>query len=105
MRKPFTFSNGFQVPVGKTVSTHLYATHHDGAIYPNPEVFDGFRFVGPPADADSEKERDATDTTNGFRASVYTTSKNFLSFGHGKHAWYVVNHLSHLSFHTHSALS
>jgi cytochrome P450 len=88
--KPFTFSNGVTLPTGAYVAAHLHAVHHDGSLYENPEEFDGFRFVDekPKADADAEK------VVHKPRQTMYTTSKTYLAFGHGRHAWYVPTFLS-----------
>jgi cytochrome P450 len=86
VRKPFTFSNGFQAPVGMTISAHLYATHHDESLYPHADEFDGFRFV-PVAEEDGAKE---TGTGTGLKKTMYTTSSSYLAFGHGRHAWCVL---------------
>lgn len=42
--KDFTFSNGTTVPKGSRVCVATSAMHNDIANYPNPDVFDGFRF-------------------------------------------------------------
>ena len=80
-RKPFTFSNGVTVPPRTYVAAHLHATHRDGAFYERPEEFDGFRFV--------EEETKTADGAVNPRHMLHTTSKIYLPFGHGKHAWYV----------------
>ncbi|KIM22625.1 hypothetical protein M408DRAFT_282040 [Serendipita vermifera MAFF 305830] len=82
--KPFTFSNGFQAPAGMTISAHLYATHHDESLYSNAGTFDGFRFLEVTSDVKDRKEQGETDTN--VRKTMYTTSKTFLAFGHGRHA-------------------
>ena len=80
--KPFTFSNGVTVPAGTYLAGHLYGTHHDSGIYDRPEEFDGFRFVEEKQEAgDSEKE------VRKARQTMYTTSKTYLPFGHGRHSW------------------
>jgi hypothetical protein len=95
VRKPFKLSNGFQAPIGMTLSAHQYATHHDEDLYPHPEVFDGFRFVQPSTAADNDKEK--ADGGSVAKGAMYTTSRSYLAFGHGRHAWYVAT-LSHLLF-------
>jgi cytochrome P450 len=83
--KPFTFSNGVTLPTGSYVAAHLRAVHHDGSLYESPEEFDGFRFV-------DEKPKTDVDTEKGVHKphqKMYTTSKTYLVFGHGRHAWYV----------------
>ena len=83
--KPFTFSNGFQAPTGMTISAHLYATHHDEDLYSNAGTFDGFRFLEATSDVKDQKDKNETDIN--VRKTMYTTSKTFLAFGHGRHAW------------------
>jgi len=83
--KPFTFSNGVTVPSGTYLAVHMYATHHDGAFYERPEEFDGFRFV-------EEKKTGGDDTRKSVikpPQTMYATSKTWLAFGHGRHAWCV----------------
>jgi cytochrome P450 len=87
VRKPFKFSNGFEAPVGVTISSHLYATHRDENLYPHPDVFDGFRFVESTGKVDNEQDKVGGDS--GIRKAMYTTSRSYLTFGHGRHAWYV----------------
>lgn len=43
--RPFTFSNGITIPAGTLVSAPSGVIHKDEELYPNPEEFDGFRFV------------------------------------------------------------
>lgn len=43
--KDFTFSNGTTVPRGSRVCVASNAIHNDNEYYPNPDVFDGFRFA------------------------------------------------------------
>ena len=73
--RPFTFSNGVTVPAGTVIAAPVGAIHMDGDIYPNPEVFDGFRFA---------KLREG-DGVSGLQAT--STSAEYLTFGYGRHAW------------------
>jgi cytochrome P450 len=62
----------------------MHGTHRDDATYENPDEFDGFRFA-------QEKSEDDEDTGKSkARETMYTTSKTYLSFGHGRHAWYAI---------------
>ena len=70
----YTFSDGTSIPAGTHVTTGVLSAHRDEKNYPNPNEFDGFRFVNYNSDEDSN-------------AQVVATSKEFLSFGHGRHAW------------------
>jgi cytochrome P450 len=84
--KPFTFSNGFTAPAGSTVTNHLYALHHDEDIYHDPDQFNPFRWLeGREAqkEEDGEGKRETAET----KKTMYTTSKTYLTFGHGKNAW------------------
>ena len=82
--RPFTFSNGLRVPTGTSISSNLYGTHRDQSLYPNADVFDGFRFVEP---ARGEKEETTEHSASKTKKTMYSTSSTYLSFGHGKHAW------------------
>ena len=75
--KPFTFSNGVTVTPGETLASPAGAIHLDDAVYDDAYKFDAFRFS-------KMRERD------GDSAKVHSvnTSTEFLSFGHGEHAWY-----------------
>jgi Cytochrome P450 len=90
--KPFTFSNGVILPTGTYLAAHLRAVHHDGSLYEDPEEFDGFRFFDekPNSNVDVEK------VVHEPRQPMYTTSKTYLPFSHGRHAWYVPTLLSFL---------
>jgi cytochrome P450 len=77
--RPFTFSNGVTVPAGALVSVPSRAAHNDEGIYPNPDVFDGFRFA-------KICEGEAGDTTTSRNRAV-ATSNEHMPFGVGRHAW------------------
>jgi cytochrome P450 len=83
--KPFTFSNGVTLPPGTHVSAHLHGTHYDGSIYENGAEFDGFRFL----DEEPKNELEAEKVVLKQHQAMYMTSKTYLAFGHGPHAWYV----------------
>ncbi|PVF95398.1 putative cycloheximide-inducible protein CIP70 [Serendipita vermifera] len=74
--KPFTFSNGVTVPVGSTISCPLYALHFDDDIYHDANQFDGFRFL------ETKEHQEKVEA----RKTMYTTSKIYMTFGHGRHA-------------------
>ncbi|XP_075395837.1 cytochrome P450 4B1 isoform X2 [Tenrec ecaudatus] len=44
LSKPVTFSDGRSLPTGSLISLHIYALHRNGAVWPDPEVFDPLRF-------------------------------------------------------------
>lgn len=87
-KKDFTFSDGTLIPKGTRINAGLVALHYDDALYENPEVFDPFRF----ADMGEEDEE-------GAKHQFVATSPEFLSFGHGRHAWY--DRLSPIAIHAH----
>jgi hypothetical protein len=77
--RPFTFSNGVTIPAGTLVSVPGGVIHKDGELYPNPEEFDGFRFVKL-----REHNVDAS-----ARHQALSTSVDHVTFGYGRHAWWV----------------
>jgi cytochrome P450 len=76
--KDFTFSNGVVIPAGTTVVVPMYAMHHDETIWPDPFTFDPYR-------SSRVREKDPSDITQ----QLVTSSPEFLSWGYGRHAWYV----------------
>ncbi|ORY66214.1 cytochrome P450 [Pseudomassariella vexata] len=44
VHKPWTLSSGFTIPAGTTIGVPTQAITMDPKLYPNPEVFDPFRF-------------------------------------------------------------
>jgi cytochrome P450 len=78
--QPFTFSNGITISPGETLASPAAAVHLDDSIYENAKEFDGFRFS-------------ALRELDGDSAKTYSvnTGTEFLTFGHGEHAWYQPN--------------
>ena len=72
--KDFAFSDGTIIPAGTFLAVAEFALHHDADNYDRPDVFDGFRF----AKGDSESTKHL----------MVTTSNDYISFGHGRQAWY-----------------
>lgn len=68
------------IPAGTLISLPLRAVHTDGEIYPNPEEFDGFRFL---------KLREREGDTAVAKHQTVSTSSEHLPFGLGRHAWCV----------------
>jgi cytochrome P450 len=77
--KPYTFSNGVSFSTGEILSLPVGAIHMDSSIYENPQTFDGFRFSRM---REQEGEKAKHHCVN--------TSTDYLVFGHGEHAWYLV---------------
>ena len=76
--KDITFNNGTFIPKGTVLVAAAHPTHHDEANYVNPEEYDPFRFA---------KMREGEG--EGVKHQFVNTSVDYVSFGHGKHAWYV----------------
>ncbi|KAM4871576.1 cytochrome P450 4A6-like [Thomomys bottae] len=45
LSKPVTFPDGRSLPKGVSVSLSFYSLHHNPRVWPNPELFDPFRFA------------------------------------------------------------
>ncbi|KAI0673798.1 cytochrome P450 [Trametes maxima] len=73
--KDVTLHDGTIIPRGALVVAAAYPTHHDPAVYAEPEVFDPFRFA-------RLREEDG----EGMRHQFVNTSVEYIPFGHGKHA-------------------
>lgn len=78
--KTYTFADGVKVPFGETLAVPSGAIHLDNSVYKDASVFDGFRFYKM-----RELERDAESR---HLLNCVSTSTEYLSFGHGSHAWY-----------------
>ena len=77
--KDFTFSDGTFIPKGTMIGVATRCLHHDEKFYENANVFEPFRFAEM-YEEDSE----------GVKYQFVSTAIEYLAFGHGKHAWYVV---------------
>jgi len=58
------------------VSAAAYPRHHDDEVYANAASFDPFRFS-------RLRTQEGLSTTN----QLVNTNADYLSFGHGSHAW------------------
>lgn len=76
--KEYTFSDGTHVPKGAFISAVSLPRHSDNNVYPDGLSFKGFRFS-------DTREEEGQVTKN----QMVATSVDYLSFGHGKHAWCV----------------
>ncbi|EMD40104.1 hypothetical protein CERSUDRAFT_45258, partial [Gelatoporia subvermispora B] len=72
--KDVYFSDGTLVPAGTLLVAATLATQSDDNLYPNAAEFDAFRF---------SKLREENDS---IKYQYATTSPEFITFGHGKHA-------------------
>ena len=76
--KDITLVDGTFIPKGTMVCAASYPMHHDDAHYADAEEFDPFRFSRM-----REKEGE------GVKHQFVNTSLDYISFGHGRHAWWV----------------
>jgi cytochrome P450 len=78
--RSYTFADGVIVPKGVDIAAPPLEIHMDEKIYENPLDFDGFRFS-------RMGERDRLESAKYFASN---TAPEYLHFGHGQHAWYVL---------------
>lgn len=77
--KDFTFSDGTTIPAGNFVAVASLSTHLDKINYESPDQFRGFRF------ADLRE-----DEGESFKHSAVSLGLDWVTFGIGRHAWYVI---------------
>lgn len=85
-------SEGWHAPYGAFIGADMDGVHHDPDVYPNPDVYDAFRF---------SKAKESSKLSNGHveksvgedkpdqqtkNVDVINTSDTFLPFSHGRHA-------------------
>ena len=73
-----TLSDGTFLPEGTYVSVASRPLHHDTENYDDPHLFKPWRFA-------EMRQQDGQHT----KYQMVNTSLEFVSFGHGRHAWYV----------------
>src|ERR1700731_3222085 len=103
--KDFRFSDGTIVPAGVFVSIPLFAVHHDPIYYKHPDVFNPWRFVTDDginrgaAQGDAEARDEGipivTNPEASQRRQMVALTTDFLAWGSGRHAWYVIFALVH----------
>ncbi|TFK73023.1 cytochrome P450 [Pluteus cervinus] len=71
--QPLTLSDGTTLPAGSSVAVAVKCMHMDEQYYPNPETFNGFRFL------DSKLSEHS-------RQQVVALSLDWIMFGSGRHA-------------------
>ena len=76
----YTLSDGTFLPKGSFVSCNLLAIHRLESNYDDANEFKPFRF--------SEQREESTE--EGLKHQFVSTGVDYLPFGHGRHAWYVV---------------
>ena len=88
-----TLPSGHFIPKGAWMCAGAPGLHHDGRFYPKPEQYDPFRFAKKQDDGLTEADKEVlTEKASIYRKNqaLVTTSDIFLSFGYGKHSWYVL---------------
>ena len=84
--RPYTFSNGGpHVAAGEMACVSGWDLMHDSAKYPNPDDFDGLRFVKPSVLTPAVVEEQSMRGT-----SLTDATKDFPIWGLGSKAWCVV---------------
>jgi hypothetical protein len=105
-RDGFTFEDGVHIPYGFKVGVPQYPIHLDEDFYPNPKLWDPFRFSREREEfehaqrcaAAKDTGTDTTETPKGssgenagilrFRnEAMVSTNDRYLAWGHGRHAW------------------
>lgn len=80
--QPYTFSTGQQAPVGQIACVPAWEFMHDQSQYPDPNTFNGHRFVKKSQREASASEYDA------MRGTTFTdASKDFPIWGLGSKVW------------------
>ncbi|KAH6665546.1 cytochrome P450 [Halenospora varia] len=80
----YTFKDGPHVPAGNLVCIPSYSIMNDAALYPNPHVFDGFRFTtSPPSGKPGKIDGDQDEVK---MKKVTDVELNFPFWGYGKEA-------------------
>ena len=77
--KDLIFSDGTKIPAGTVLVAPVTATHQDEENYADAMTFDPWRFLKM-----QEQDKDANET----KYQYSTTAPEYVTFGHGRHAWY-----------------
>ncbi|KUJ12851.1 uncharacterized protein LY89DRAFT_591877 [Mollisia scopiformis] len=83
--KTHTFQDGPHVPAGNLVCIPSYGIMNDASIYPNPKVFDGFRFA--PQSCFEELKNTNGEEKEAKKSKVTDVDLTFPFWGYGKEAW------------------
>ena len=75
--KDITLPDGTFIPAGTLIAAASGATHHDDSLYMGADEFDPFRFA---------RMREGG-LEEAVKHQLVNTSVDFITFGHGKHAW------------------
>ena len=78
--RDYTFADGTFLPKGTLAGIGVNEVHFDDKLYQNARVFEPFRFVNT-----------KTMDEEGAKHWFVSTGIDYLAFGYGKHAWYVIS--------------
>ena len=83
--QPYVFqSTGHHVQVGQIACVPAWEFMHDKSQYPNPETFDGHRFIK------DKQNWTGSSLSNGMRGTTFTDpSRDFPIWGLGSKVWWV----------------
>ena len=81
-------AEGWHAPKGAYVSADVTNTMHDPEIYPDPNVYDAFRYSRPREESEARgvSEKGKVDGASLKNVDMINTSDTFLTFSHGRHA-------------------
>ncbi|KAK7953824.1 Cytochrome P450 monooxygenase ATR2 [Apiospora saccharicola] len=82
MTKPVTLKDGTQIPSGIFIETPLGPVNNDPKLYPEPDVFDPYRFH----DLRNATKPDPINYKTREQYQFVTVTKENMAFGYGKHA-------------------
>ncbi|KAL4799280.1 putative cytochrome P450 [Aspergillus venezuelensis] len=89
--RPYTLSDGFQIPAGTQIGVPTQAISMDPDLYPDPTKFDGFRFVK------MKQALTTKDPSAMGRLSFASSNHEGMTFGYGRHAcpgrWFAANEI------------
>ena len=80
--KDVILDNGMLIPKGTMLGAPAHPIHYDDAQFPNADVFDPFRFA--------RMREAARDTESAARHQFASSSAEYIPFGHGHLAWWVL---------------
>lgn len=81
-----TTPDGLHLPHGVDIAVPAYGVHNDEKKYTNPAVYDALRFAKQKDFIDAAEHSRDDDYITKANLSMVSTSADFLSFGHGRHA-------------------
>ncbi|KAJ6131758.1 cytochrome P450 [Penicillium samsonianum] len=83
-KEGFTSSAGVHIPCGNFCAVHNVGVVHDASVFPDPDTFQPFRFVGMRRDIETDNSID--DHLQRARLTFAATGTDYLAFGNGRQA-------------------